>query len=59
MLSMRRVKIVAPKSSRRGIVCYFMGETLLFDATKFTSTCLSSYFIRRYTTAAQAFSLAS
>ena len=52
MLSTRRVKIVAPKSSRRGIVCYFMGETLLFDATKFTSTCLSSYFIRRYTTAA-------
>ena len=38
MPSTRRVKIVAPKSSKRGIVCCFMGETLLFDATKFTST---------------------
>ena len=38
----KRTRIVAPSSSSRGMLCFFNGATLVFDATNFTSMRPSS-----------------
>ena len=49
----------APNSSRRGVVCFFIGATRVLEDTRLTSTSPFSCSVRKYTTAAKALSDAS
>ena len=49
----------APNNSNRGMLCFFIGVSLVFDATRRTSLLPLFPAVLRYTTAAYALSEAS